>query len=241
MADENNTKVETEVKEEVAEAPVEEAKVEEAAPVEVPKKEESTPAVAQTPKSDSKAPVVGTELEREYVIPLRKGSMKVPRYKRAKKAIKTLKEFLAKHMRVEDRDLRKVKVNIDLNNEVWFRGIKKPLHKIKVKAVKREGIVYAELADVPEVVKFKQARLAKRASKVTAAAAGPTQSQPGDSDKDKDKDGVDDKVEEAEDQKSVAEKSAKDTKAEHKKEKHDAKAKSNKQEKAGEHRKVPKK
>jgi len=61
---------------------------------------------------------------------------------------------LAKHMRVEDRDLRDVRVNIYLNNEVWFRGIKKPPARIKVKAIKRDGIVYAELAEIPEKVKF---------------------------------------------------------------------------------------
>ncbi|MDD2445137.1 MAG: 50S ribosomal protein L31e, partial [Candidatus Nanoarchaeia archaeon] len=85
------------------------------------------------------------ELERVYIVPLRKGFLKVPQYKRAKKAVKTLKEFLAKHMKVENRDLNKVKIDIYLNNEIWFKGIKKPLSKVKVKAKKINGIVYAEL------------------------------------------------------------------------------------------------
>ena len=54
-------------------------------------------------------------LEREYIVPLRKGWLKVPDYKRANKAVKTLKEFLVKHMKVYDRDLRKIKIEIDLN------------------------------------------------------------------------------------------------------------------------------
>ncbi|MGC9309222.1 MAG: 50S ribosomal protein L31e, partial [Candidatus Nanoarchaeia archaeon] len=94
-------------------------------------------------------------LEREYVIPLRRAILKVPRYRRAKKAVKAIKEFLARHMKVEDRDIRKVKVDIYLNNEVWFRGIKKPPAKIKVKASKnQDGIVKAQLAEIPEKVRW---------------------------------------------------------------------------------------
>src|SRR3989344_5497016 len=52
------------------------------------------------------------ELEREYNVPLRKGWLKVPKYKRGAKAVKTLKEFLVRHMKVYDRDLRKIKLDI---------------------------------------------------------------------------------------------------------------------------------
>ena len=78
------------------------------------------------------------KLEREYVIPLRNQWKRVPRYKRANKAIKAIKEFLAKHMKVENRDLKKIKVDTYLNEEVWFRGIKKPPAKIKIKAKKKQ-------------------------------------------------------------------------------------------------------
>lgn len=111
------------------------------------------------------------ELEREYVIPVRKRILKVPRYKRAKRAVKTIKEFLAKHMKVGGRDIRKVKIDIALNNEVWFRGIKKPLTKIKVKAKKINGIVYAELAEIPEVVKFKLEKEKKFKERLTQTGA----------------------------------------------------------------------
>src|SRR3989338_4675211 len=94
-------------------------------------------------------------LEREYVIPLRRKWLKVPKYKRANKAIKSIKEFLARHMRVEERDLRKVKINKFLNQEIWFRGIKKPPARIKVKVKKlKNGDVYAELAEIPEKIKW---------------------------------------------------------------------------------------
>jgi len=102
------------------------------------------------------------ELEREYVIPLRKQILKVPRYKRAKKAIRTIKEFLAKHMKVEYRDLNKVKIDRYLNQEIWFRGIKNPPVKIKVRAIKRNGIVEVKLAEIPEKVKWDMKRDEKK-------------------------------------------------------------------------------
>jgi len=105
-------------------------------------------------------------LEREYIIPLRRRMSTVPSFKRAKKAIRVMKEFLAKHMRVEDRDLRLVKVDMFLNNEIWFRGIKHPPSKIKVKARKLEsGIVEVELAEIPEAVKWKMQKEEKKQEK----------------------------------------------------------------------------
>ena len=106
---------------------------------------------------------VKIELEREYVIPIKRKVIKAQRYKRAKKAIRIIREFLAKHMRVEERDLKKIKIDKYLNHEIWFRGIKNPPSKIKVKAIKRDGIVYAELVDIPEKVKWDMERDKKKA------------------------------------------------------------------------------
>ncbi|MEK6817555.1 MAG: 50S ribosomal protein L31e, partial [Nanoarchaeota archaeon] len=41
-------------------------------------------------------------IEREYTIPLREKVRSVPRYKKTNKAVRTIKEFLAKHMKVYD-------------------------------------------------------------------------------------------------------------------------------------------
>ena len=99
------------------------------------------------------------ELEREYIVPLRKGWLKVPKYKRANKAVKTLKEFIAKHMKIYDKDLRKIKVDSLVNNEIRFRGMRKPLSKIKVTAKKYDnGTVKVELVDIPTHVKFSKLR-----------------------------------------------------------------------------------
>ena len=102
-------------------------------------------------------------LEREYIVPLREEWLKAPRYKRGKKALKTLKSFIAKHMKVYDRDLDKIKVDIILNNEVLFRGVKKPLGKVKVKAIKYDdGIVVVKLVDLPKHIEFELARKARQ-------------------------------------------------------------------------------
>src|SRR3989304_10476524 len=111
----------------------------------------------QEPKSE--------KLEREYIINLRRKVKGVPIYKRAPKAIRTVKEFLVRHMKIRDRDLRKVKLDRYLNEFLWARGIKNPMTKIKVKVVKEGDIVRAELAELPTKLKFKKAREEKREQK----------------------------------------------------------------------------
>jgi large subunit ribosomal protein L31e len=111
-------------------------------------------------------------VEREYTFNFRKAIKKVPRYKKTNKAVKTLKEFVARHMKVEDRDLNKVKLNKYVNEEIWMRGIDHPLTKIKVKVKKLEsGIVHVELAEIPEVIKWKIER--ERKAKETSEKKKP--------------------------------------------------------------------
>jgi large subunit ribosomal protein L31e len=101
-------------------------------------------------------------IEREYVVPLRREWLNVPRYRRSKKAVRALKEFIAKHMKVYDRDLTKIKVDIYLNNELRFRGVRKPWNKIKVKAIKYEnGEVAVKLVELPKHIEFELARKAR--------------------------------------------------------------------------------
>ncbi len=102
------------------------------------------------------------KFEKEYTIPLRREWAKVPRYKRANKAVKAIKEFLARHMKIYDRDLGKIKIDKYINEEIWFRGIKNPPARIKVKATKEGEIVRVELFEMPEILKFKKAREEKR-------------------------------------------------------------------------------
>lgn len=106
--------------------------------------------------------VVESKIEREYVIPLREKSRSVPRYRKTPKAIKTIKEFVAKHMKVENRDLNKVKIDKDLNQFIWARGIRKHPHKIKVKVTKKGENILVELVNYPDKLKFKKLREEKR-------------------------------------------------------------------------------
>jgi len=187
-------------------------------------KKESVPAVTKVKKKGKKTESK-VKLEREYVVPLRKGFLNVPHYRRAKKAVKTLKEFMVRHMNIRDGDTRKVKVNIHLNNEIWFRGIKKPLAKIKVRAKKVAGIVYVELAEVPKVVKFKIAREEKAKAASVMDKKGVKKVEKEKVEADKDKDGVDDKKEEDERKKAGAEKAASAAKEKSKSLKHTAQGK----------------
>ncbi len=102
------------------------------------------------------------KLEREYVVPLRRHFLKVPRYRRAGKAARALKIFIAKHMKVPERDVEKVKLDIYLNNEIWAHGIRNPPSKIKVRAIKEGDIVKVELVELPAHIKFLKAKHERR-------------------------------------------------------------------------------
>jgi large subunit ribosomal protein L31e len=80
-------------------------------------------------------------IERTYNVPLRKEFRKVPRYKKSKKAVTALKQFLVKHMKSDN-----VKVGKSINEEIWKHGIKNPPHHVKVTVTKDDkGEVKAEL------------------------------------------------------------------------------------------------
>jgi len=118
--------------------------------------------VAKT-KKDSKEKV--PTLEREYTIPLRRKWMRTVRYKKTNKAVKAVKEFLARHMKVYDRDLNKIKLGIHLNEFIWTRGIKNPPSRVSVRAIKEGDIVRVELLSPSEKLKFKKQRLERRSQK----------------------------------------------------------------------------
>ncbi len=80
--------------------------------------------------------------EQIYVIPLRDVKT-APRWKRSPRAIKEIREYLAKHMKSED-----IKIDRSINEKIWERGCEKPPRKIRVRAMKFEdGQVQAELAE----------------------------------------------------------------------------------------------
>jgi len=86
--------------------------------------------------------------ERTYTIPLRKEFLKAPPHKRAKKAVKAVREFIQRHMKVEE-----VKLGMHLNELLWARGIKNPPTRIKIKTKKEEEYALVELVEFPFQVK----------------------------------------------------------------------------------------
>lgn len=99
---------------------------------------------------------------KEFTIPLRRKFKKTASYRRAPKAIRAIKEFLVKHMKIYDRDLKKIKLDKYLNEFIWTRGIKNPPSKIKVRAFVDGDFVRAELAELTEKLRFKKGKLEKR-------------------------------------------------------------------------------
>ena len=126
-------------------------------------------------KKDKKKEEAEIILERVYNVPLRREWLKSPKYKRAKKAITALKEFIIKHMKSED-----VKIGKHANLEIWKHGIKNPPHHIKIKAVKdKSGLVTVELEGkklkekVPSVLKKAREKLEKKPKKEEKALEEP--------------------------------------------------------------------
>ena len=160
-------------------------------------------------------------LEREYVIPLRRVWVNVPEYRRSAKAIKAIKIFIAKHMKVVDRDINKVKLDVYFNNEVWFRGRTKPPAKVKVKAIKEGDIVRVNFVETPDYVKFLKAKHAKMHQAASKKAEVKEQEV-------KEQKTEEEKKDEVEKEKSVEQQNIKQAEQEKKAQKHFAKAEKNK-------------
>jgi large subunit ribosomal protein L31e len=104
-------------------------------------------------------------LERTYNVPLRKEWLKVPKFRRGKKAVTALRQFISKHMKSDN-----VKILKFANQEIWKRGIKSPPHHIKINAVKDEsGKVLVELFGKPIVEEKpkEEKKVAKKEEKKT--------------------------------------------------------------------------
>ncbi len=81
--------------------------------------------------------------EQIYTVPLR-DVKKAPSWKRANRAVREVRSFLVKHLKVES---TQVKLDKSINERLWERGCKKPPLSIRIRAVKfADGEVQAELA-----------------------------------------------------------------------------------------------
>ncbi len=145
--------LEKELKEE-EEQPLEEekAETEEAPKAEVEKEEEEAEKPARRKKEEEEEIVE----ERTYTVPLSKAWL-MPANKRAPTAIRILREFMTKHMKLkaakkseeeEEEEPGTLTIDNEVNQRMWSRGIEKPPRNIRVRAAKdKDGNVTIYLAE----------------------------------------------------------------------------------------------
>lgn len=67
------------------------------------------------------------------VVPLR-AVHRVPRTQRASRAVKAIREYVARHMKTTER----IFIDDPVNRLLWSRGIERPPNRIRVKVIKFE-------------------------------------------------------------------------------------------------------
>jgi len=98
---------------------------------------------------------------RTYTIPLRKEFLKTARWRRAEKAVNTVRSFVVQHAKAED-----VKVGRWLNEAIWKRGAKNPPSRVRVDVTKEDDYVLVELSELPRKAKKEEKQPAELPAKV---------------------------------------------------------------------------
>ncbi len=98
---------------------------------------------------------------RTYTIPLRKEFLKTARWRRAEKAVNTVRSFVVQHAKAED-----VKVGRWLNEAIWKRGAKNPPSRVRVDVKKEDDYVLVELSELPRKAKKEEKQPAELPAKV---------------------------------------------------------------------------
>jgi len=84
-------------------------------------------------------------LSRTYVMPLRR-AFEAPKYRRTKVAVRVIRDFAKRHMKATQ-----VKLDEDLNELLWSRGIGNPPRRLSLLMDRDEdGLVSIKLAPAPE-------------------------------------------------------------------------------------------
>jgi large subunit ribosomal protein L31e len=136
---EESSAAEAEAETEVREAPLAEAK------------EEKPPSREKKEKEEE---IVE---ERTYTVPLGKAWIMPPR-KRTPRAIRMLRTFVVKHMKLEavkegeateeEEEPKNLVISNEVNEKMWERGVEKPPRKIRIKAAKdKDGNITVYLAE----------------------------------------------------------------------------------------------
>lgn len=105
------------------------------------------------------------EITRVYTINLGRAWI-TPPHKRTDRVINVIKEFAEKHMKSEE-----VKLDQDLNRQIWSRGKTNPPRKVRVKMVKDED-------DVVTVSLYEEPAEAAPAAATPAAEAPAAEAKP---------------------------------------------------------------
>jgi len=98
------------------------------------------PAAAETEEPAEGEEEIEVVEEKVYTIPLRHAWVVTPRGKRAPRAVRDVRNYVARHMKSDE-----VAISNEINSQIWGRSINKPPRKVTVRAVKdKEGkvIVY---------------------------------------------------------------------------------------------------
>ncbi len=98
---------------------------------------------------------------RTYTIPLRKEFLKTARWRRAEKAVNTVRSFVVQHAKAED-----VKVGRWLNEAIWKRGAKNPPSRVRVDVKKEDDYALVELSELPRKAKKEEKQPAEIPEKV---------------------------------------------------------------------------
>jgi len=117
------------------------------------KEEEEAEQPAREKKAEEEEEIVE---ERIYTVPLGKALIMPPR-KRTPRAMRMLRSFMVKHMKLEARkpaegeeeeEPKNLIISSEVNEKLWERGVEKPPRKIRVRAAKdKEGNVTVYLAE----------------------------------------------------------------------------------------------
>jgi large subunit ribosomal protein L31e len=129
----------------------------EAEEAEAEKEEETLEEEAEEAKPKPKEEVEEEIVEeRFYTISLGKAWL-MPPNKRAPKAMRIIKDFVKRHMKLEARregaeeeesETKRLIISNEVNEKVWSRGIEKPPRKIRIRATKdKDGNVTVYLAE----------------------------------------------------------------------------------------------
>ena len=147
-AENSGKEVEEEATEGAGEEPLEEELEEKKAEVKEEEVEEAKPPKEEEVKEEFVE-------ERFYTVPLGKAWL-MPPNKRAPKAIRIIRDFVKRHMKLEakaegeeeEAEPKRLIISNEVNEKVWSRGIEKPPRKIRIRAAKdKDGNVTVYLAE----------------------------------------------------------------------------------------------